>query len=325
MSRMLFVLCAFASFLALPARADPQAWKQEGWTKTDFSRTRIKWEEILSGGPAKDGIPSIDKPLFKLVADEHQLAPNEPVIGVEIAGDARAYPLRILIWHEIVNDTVAGMPIAVTFCPLCNTGMIFDRRTGGKTLSFGVSGLLRNSDMIMYDRETLSWWQQALGEGIVGHHAGDRLIQQVAWMESWEAFRAAHPEGLVMDEPDWRRAYGQNPYVSYDSSITPFLYDGAPPPHGIAPLARVLRVGNRAWPLERLRRAGTLTEAGLTITWAEGQASALDSAASVRGARWVTFACATAPDAMWCMTSPSPLPFTPSSPKANGCWETEWF
>ena len=277
MTRAVLLALAFAAF-ATEASADAARFARE-WPQTDFAKTTIDLAEVISGGPPKDGILALSDPAFIAAAAETRLAPREPVLTYAPEGaTARAYPIRYLIWHEIVNDTVAGMPIAVTFCPLCNTGMIFDRRTGGKTLSFGVSGLLRNSDMIMYDRETLSWWQQALGEGIVGHHAGDRLIQQVAWMESWEAFRAAHPEGLVMDEPDWRRAYGQNPYVSYDSSITPFLYDGAPPPHGIAPLARVLRVGNRAWPLERLRRAGTLTEAGLTITWAEGQASALDSA-----------------------------------------------
>ena len=254
------------------------------WPQTDFGRVTVDLAEVISGGPPKDGIPALSDPTFIPVATETRLQPREPVLtyapeSPQFRGvPARAYPIRYLMWHEIVNDVVAGVPIAVTFCPLCNTGMIFDRRLGGQTLSFGVSGLLRDSNMIMYDRETESWWQQAVGKGIVGRHAGDRLTQQIAWMESWEAFRTAHPDGLVMDEPDWRRSYGQNPYVSYDSSIRPFLYDGAPPPHGIDPLARVLRVGNRVWPLDRLRQAGTLREAGLTITWTEGQASALDSA-----------------------------------------------
>jgi len=249
------------------------------WPQTDFGRVTVDLAEVMSGGPPKDGIPALSDPTFIPAAKETRLEPREPVMTYAPEGlPARAYPIRYLMWHEIVNDVVSGQPIAVTFCPLCNSGMIFDRRLGGQTLSFGVSGLLRNSDMIMYDRETESWWQQAVGEGIVGRHAGKKLTQKVAWMESWEAFRAAHPDGLVMDEPDWQRSYGQNPYVSYDSSIRPFLYEGENPPHGIAPLARVLRVGDRAWPLDRLRQAGTLREAGLTIIWTEGQASALDSA-----------------------------------------------
>nr|WP_240794147.1 DUF3179 domain-containing protein [Pseudorhodobacter turbinis] len=249
------------------------------WPNTDFSRSTIQMDEVMSGGPPKDGIPALSDPGFRPAAQETRLAPREPVITFAPDGaTARAYPVRYLMWHEIVNDTVEGQPIAVTFCPLCNTGIVFSRRLNGKTLSFGVSGLLRNSDMVMYDRESESWWQQATGLGIVGYYAGQELTQLPAWMESWESFRAAHPDGQVMDEPNWRRAYGQNPYVSYDSSIQPFLYDGAPPPHGIAPLARVIRVGNRAWPMERVRAAGSLTEAGVTITWQKGQASALDSA-----------------------------------------------
>ncbi len=268
------------SLVVFAAQATADATRFAGdLPDTDFAKATIDLAEVISGGPPKDGIPALSDPTFIPAATETRLELREPVLTYAPDGlPARAYPIRYLMWHEIVNDTVAGQPIAVTFCPLCNTGMIFDRRLGGQTLSFGVSGLLRDSNMIMYDRETESWWQQALGEGIVGRHAGDRLTQQIAWMESWEAFRAAHPDGLVMDEPDWRRAYGQNPYVSYDSSIRPFLYGGENPPHGIDPLARVLRVGNRVWPLDRLRQAGTLREAGLTITWTAGQASALDSA-----------------------------------------------
>jgi hypothetical protein len=127
----------------------------------------------------------------------------------------------------------------------------------------------------MYDRQTESWWQQALGQGIVGIHAGRRLKQLPALMESWSAFRTAHPDGLVMAEPDWSRAYGSNPYVGYDTA-RPFLYAGEDPPHGIPPLERVVRVGNRAWPLSRLAAAGEIREAGLILSWTEGQASALD-------------------------------------------------
>jgi hypothetical protein len=131
--------------------------------------------------------------------------------------------------------------------------------------------------MIMYDRETESWWQQATAEAIIGAQMGAKLTQLPEWMESWAEFRDRNPDGLVMEEPDWRRAYGQNPYVGYDSSARPFLYQGEDPPHGIHPLARVVRVGNRAWPLERLRALGEVREEGLVLRWVAGQASALDT------------------------------------------------
>lgn len=288
MSRMLFVLCAFASFLALPARADPQAWKQEGWTKTDFSRTRIKWEEILSGGPAKDGIPSIDKPLFKLVADEHQLAPNEPVIGVEIAGDARAYPLRILIWHEIVNDTVGNLPVAVTYCPLCNSGIVFDRRVASQVLDFGTTGKLRNSDLVMYDRQTETWWQQFTGEALVGSLLGTDLKMIPAHLEPFSEFRARHPGGRVLVPNDPRsRRYGSNPYSGYDTSKVPFLYRGDMP-KGIEPMARVIVVRRESVEpvivtLALVRQKKHLSIGSITLTWREGQASAIDAPEIAKG------------------------------------------
>jgi len=275
--RLTILAAALGAVLAMPAMADPDRWRH-AWPNTDFSRTSVAFSEIMSGGPPRDGIPALTDPGFIPVAEETRLDPTEPVIAVEL-GDAtpRAYPLRYLTWHEIVNDEVAGTPIAVTFCPLCNSAITFDRRVGGAVLNFGVSGLLRNSDMVMFDRETESWWQQAIGQGIVGHHMGTELDILPTWMESWQAFRARNPQGLVMDEPGHRRPYGSNPYVGYDSAPRPFLYSGEMPPHGIAPLLRVVRVGDRAWPLTRLAEAGEITEEGVTLTWAEGQASALDT------------------------------------------------
>jgi hypothetical protein len=213
------------------------------------------------------------------VADKLDLLRREPVITLEIEGEVpRAYPIRYLTWHEIVNDVVGGIPVAVTFCPLCNSGITFDRRIAQGTLSFGVSGKLRNSDMIMYDRETESWWQQAIGEAIVGDLTGTELQTLPSWMESWDAFAARNPNGLVMEQPAFRREYGANPYVRYDSSHRPFLYSGEMPPHQIPPLARVVRVGDQAWPLTRLSEEGSITENGITFCWNEGQASALDDA-----------------------------------------------
>lgn len=263
--------------LAGGALANPAQWARE-WPQTDFTRTTVDFAEIMSGGPPKDGIPAIWEPAHIPVAQETRLDDREPVLTYEHEGATpRAYPVRYLMWHEIVNDVVAGLPIAVTYCPLCNSAMVFDARVEGVRHTFGVSGKLRHSDMIMYDRETQSWWQQALGEGVVGHHAGAQLVQLPGWMESWGEFRSRNPGGLVMDEPEWRRAYGQNPYVGYDTSARPFLYQGEHPPHGISPLARVVRVENRAWTFERLRTDGEIREAGVVLSWTTGQASALDS------------------------------------------------
>ena len=264
---------------AAAAAAGPERWRGE-WPATDFSVSAVAdWGEIISGGPPKDGIPALSGPRFAPAAQETRLSDREPVITVDIGdGTPRAYPIRYLIWHEIVNDEVGGVPVAVTYCPLCNSAMVFDRRVDGTALEFGVSGKLRHSDMIMYDRQTESWWQQAVGVGIVGRHTGAELVQLPSWMESWGEFRRRSPQGLVMDQPALPRQYGRNPYAGYDSSARPFLFRGELPPNGVAPLMRVVRVGDRAWTLERLRREEQIAEAGVTISWRPGQASALDTA-----------------------------------------------
>ncbi|MDP5215727.1 DUF3179 domain-containing protein [Ruegeria sp. 2205SS24-7] len=281
MRSFILILLLFAAGAAL---ANPERWRSE-WPDTDFSRSSVaNWAEIQSGGPPKDGIPALSNPSFLRAFDETRLGRREPVITVEIDGaEPRTYPIRYLIWHEIVNDSIGGIPIAVTYCPLCNSGMTFDRRTAAGTLSFGVSGKLRHSDMVMYDRETQSWWQQAIGEAIVGDLTGTTLTALPAWMESWEEFRTRNPDGLVMNEPAHRRDYGRNPYRGYDSSARPFLYSGENPPHGIHPLARVIRVGNSAWPLERLRAEREIAENGVTLIWRAGQASALDKTRIAKG------------------------------------------
>ena len=280
----LIAAAALSIALAGAAPASPQFWQYE-WPNTDFTMTNVdNWGEILSGGPPKDGIPAINDPQFIRVGQERKIEDREPVITVEIDGqEPRAYPIRYLTWHEIVNDEIGGVPVAVTFCPLCNSGITFDRRVNGQLRTFGVSGKLRNSDMVMFDRETESWWQQAVGEGIVGEHTGDTLTQLPSWMESWAEYQARNPEGLVMAEPGYARTYGRNPYVSYDSSRRPFLYNGEMPPHGILPLARVVRVGDQAWPVSRLADEGEVSESGLVISWNAGQASALDSARIGKG------------------------------------------
>jgi hypothetical protein len=264
-----------------PAKADPATWKQEGWSKTDFSKSRIGWQEVLSGGPPKDGIPSIDKPTFKPAAEDRELAASEPVIGLEIMGDARADPLRILIWHEIVNDVVGGMPVTVTYCPLCNSAVVFDRRVPPHVLDFGTTGKLRNSDLVMYDRQTESWWQQFTGEAIVGALTGTELKLVPARLESFAQFKTRHPGGkvLVPNTPGLRD-YGRNPYVGYDMAAAPFMYRGDYP-KDVEAMARVVVVRPAAGKvgavtLEHLRKRGQLVLGDVELAWQPGQSTALD-------------------------------------------------
>lgn len=268
-------LLATAS-LAAASQTPPRPWTW-AWPVTDFSEAAVDFSEIRSGGPPKDGIPSIDAPVFVSVAEEKDLDPREPVIGLSVNGEARAYPLRILTWHEIVNDEIAGIPVAVTYCPLCNAAIVFDRRVDGQVLEFGTTGKLRKSDLVMYDRQTESWWQQFLGEAIVGEKTGTRLTMLPSRLESWARFKERHPEGqvLVPNDPDMRR-YGDSPYIRYDSTSQPFLYDGSLP-QGIEPMAYVVAVGEEAWTLALLRKEETIERDGLRLSWSAGKASALDS------------------------------------------------
>ena len=272
------VLALVLSLIASGVWASPEFWRNE-WPNTDFENSSVeKWVEIMSGGPPKDGIPALNNPSFIPTTAEAELSAREPVITLEINGEIpRAYPIRFLIWHEIVNDVVGGIPVAVTFCPLCNSGITFDRRVDGDVLTFGVSGKLRNSDMIMFDRETESWWQQAIGEAIVGDLNGTELQTLPSWMESWSEFETRNPDGMVMAEPDFSRNYGANPYVQYDSTNRPFLFSGEMPPHNIPALARVVRVGDAAWPMTRIAVAGEIAENDVVLSWSAGQSSALDS------------------------------------------------
>ena len=276
-----FALCFVLS--SGPAMADPSFWVHE-WPETDFTQTTLDgWSEVLSGGPGKDGIPALSDPEMLPVA-EVDLPGAEPVLTVALDGHpARAYPLRYMTWHEIVNDRIGGQPVTATFCPLCNSAIAFDGRLDGRVLTFGVTGKLRHSDMVMYDHQTESWWQQAIGEGIVGEMTGKELVQLPSRLEGFAQFKSAYPDGLVMAEPRHARPYGRNPYQGYDSSARPFLYAGDLPDNGVPPLARVVRVGDRAWPLSRLAEVGRIEEAGVVLSWRAGQASALDAVEMAQG------------------------------------------
>ena len=257
---------------------------------TNWNRHLVDYDEILSGGPPRDGIPSIDDPQF-IPFDEAAvwLADNEPVIALQINGDARAYPLQVLTWHEITNDTVGDVPVVVTFCPLCNSALVFDRRVGDQTFEFGVSGLLRNSDLIMYDRTTETLWQQFTGEAIIGDLVGEQLAFVPSGLVSFAEFREAYPEGVVQSrDTGFSRNYGQNPYAGYDSiGQNPFLFTGDI--DGRLPaMARVVTVNlpkanvTVAYPLSVLSEAGVINDnqggQDLVVFHTEGTSSALGAA-----------------------------------------------
>lgn len=270
----------------LAADESPPSGAEREFT-TDFSKHAVPFEEILSGGPPKDGIPAIDSPKFTSVKEaDAWLKSAEPVILFEIEHDARAYPMQILMWHEIANDVVGGIPVVVTFCPLCNTAVAFDRRLEEKILDFGTSGRLRNSNLIMYDRQTETWWQQATGEGIIGHLTGKHLKLLPAMIVSWEEFRTAYPQGKVLSRDTGHvRDYGRNPYFGYDNiHKSPFLYRGKTDGR-LLPMTRVVTVelnGDAvAYPYEVLEQQhvvnDTVGRSSIVVFWKAGTASALDA------------------------------------------------
>lgn len=275
---------------------DSAHWPTDDWPHTDFSKTIISPSGVMAGGPARDGIPSIDHPRF-FPADAEFLSPKgafalealEPVIRVEINGDARAYPLRILLWHEIVNDVVGGVPVVVTYCPLCNAALVFERQVNGQILDFGTSGLLRHSDLVMYDRTSQSWWQQFTGEAIVGEMVGQELTPVASRLEAFQLFKATFPTGKVLVPNDLTaRTYERTPYARYDAETgRPFLFSGVLPPD-IPAMARVISVEDEngdvlAWSLALLRRQKEIRHGSMVLRWVEGQRSVLDRELVVLG------------------------------------------
>ncbi|MCJ7659515.1 MAG: DUF3179 domain-containing protein [Anaerolineales bacterium] len=266
----------------------------DGQFTTDFSRHTVLYSDILSGGPPKDGIPAIDNPTFTSVqvADEY-LEDLEPVVFLQIGEDARAYPLQVLTWHEIVNDVVDGKPVAVTFCPLCNTAIAFDSTFDGQQLDFGTTGRLRFSNLIMYDRQTETWWQQATGEAIAGEYAGQQLTFLPASIIGWGEFKENFPEGQVLSrETGFNRDYGRNPYAGYDNiNNSPFLFRGPQTPGVLPAMARVLTIDLEseavAYPYELLQAQGavndTLSGSEIVVLWQPGTASALDASRIAEG------------------------------------------
>jgi hypothetical protein len=264
-------------------------WDQDGCEPA----TSIDLDRLLAGGPPPDGIPPIDDPVYESIDDAAEwLEEDSPVMVVDVDGDVRAYPLAILTWHEIVNDTVGGVPLVITYCPLCNSALVFERSVdgpdGAELLDFGTSGRLYQSNLVMYDRQHLNLWTQFEGEGIIGERfLGTELTRVPAWLFGFGEFRELHPEAQVLSrDTGHNRDYGRNPYTGYDQEgRAPFLFDGELDERFSA-MARLVGLADGddavAVLLDRLaeERVVTVPVGGrdLAVLWAPGQASALDTA-----------------------------------------------
>jgi hypothetical protein len=232
----------------------------------DLRDSVVPAQEIHPGGPARDGIPAIDHPRFVDSDGAHTLMPEDPVLGLVRAGQARAYPVAIMNWHEIVNDRIGAESIAVTYCPLCGTGVAFRSRAAGRDLTFGVSGLLYNSDVLLYDRETGSLWSQLRREAVSGPLAGETLTLLPLVHTTWSAWKKVHPDTLVLSaDTGFPRDYGRDPYAGYaDSQDLHFPVSAESPRYH--PKERVLGLeidGKfKAYPFTELARvrAGELTD-----------------------------------------------------------------
>ena len=266
-----------AAVVAQLDNAQIERWIAEGWL-TDFTRVGIDLGEILDD-VGRDRIPPINDPAFVSAEAQVDLPDREPVIALVINGDARAYPLRIMLWHEIVNDLVGGLPVMVTYCPLCNSAVVMSRTVDGQVLDFGNTGKLRFFDMVMYDLQTETWWQQFSARALVGALAETKLELIPSRLMSWGEFRADYPNGQVLVPNDeGMRPYWMNPYLGYDTSLAP-RFDGQLPT-GMRAMERVVLIRTDppiALTLALIEQEGVIEENGVIIRWKPGQASALDA------------------------------------------------
>lgn len=256
------------SMLVKPGFALAQQEKQyldagKGQPPFDITHHSVPIEEILSGGPPKDGIPALNNPKFVSASDGDKfLKKNDKVLAVEYNGIAKAYPIRILNWHEVVNDNFNGKPVVVTWCPLCLSGIVYDPEDRGSKLTFGVSGKIYKSNLLMYDRETGSLWSQMLQRAITGPLMGAVLAMLPAEHSTWEHWRMEHPNTLVLSlDTGFKRDYGLDPYREYVEDGRPtFLSsrDSKMPSHEIGPMEPVLGLSiggiQKAYPFSLLKK-----------------------------------------------------------------------
>lgn len=271
MSKILIMIVAVAvvAFLGLSAMRQIAGKRinlpAEGSREASTLKHSIPLDEIVDGGPGKDGIPSIDRPKFiTLTEAQKQLKPQGLGLIVSLDGEHRFYPYQILVWHELVNDTIGEQPILVSFCPLCGSGLVFDRRVNGETIEFGVSGKLHNSDLLMYDRKTDSLWQQILGEAVVGPLTGTKLVQIEANVTPLDVFAQKFPRGTVLSrDTGFDRNYDRTPYGNYDENREIFFPVSATDER-LHPKARVLGIETagkfKAYPEDRLKKQRTISD-----------------------------------------------------------------
>ncbi|BDZ64542.1 DUF3179 domain-containing protein [Agromyces mangrovi Wang et al. 2018] len=259
-----------------------------------FPEPLIDVDDILSGGPPPDGIPAIDDPMFDRASEVDWLEPTEAVLSLTVGGETRGYPIQIMTWHEIVNDVVGGVPVAVTYCPLCNSGVAFEREVDGRELTFGTSGLLYADNLVMYDRQTESLWPQLTGIASVGALTGTELTAIPMGAVGWADFLEAEPDALVLNrDTGHSRSYGTNPYIGYDDPSTLPIFP-LPEPTDARLTAKTRVVGIDvdgevvAITRDRLARDGVtaLVVGGddLVVFHAAGQASSLDAPGVADGA-----------------------------------------
>ena len=231
-----------------------------GLTAWDFSEHSIPLGQILSGGPSKDGIPAIDQPQF-ITADKASrtfLKDGDRIIALVVSGKKKAYPIKILNWHEVVNDSIGGRHVVVTFCPLCGTGMVFDANAAGRQLNFGVSGLLYQSDVLLYDRQTESLWSQIKQEAVTGKLIGTRLELLPSTQTTWGAWKKQHPDTFVLSTQTGKvRDYERDPYEGYYTSRD-IIFSVGKLNHRFHPKEQVLGVElegfAKAYPFSQLAR-----------------------------------------------------------------------
>jgi hypothetical protein len=245
------------------------------------------------GGPPPDGIPAIDEPTFQPADTVDWLSRDEPLLSLTVSGETRGYPLQVMTWHEIVNDTVGGAPVAVTYCPLCNSGVAFERAVDGRVLSFGTSGMLYADNLVMYDRQTESLWPQLTGQAAVGVLTGTSLTAIPMGIVAWEDFREANPDALVLSrDTGFDRPYGRNPYVGYDDPEGGLLFGLPADTDDRLPVKeRVigLRDGDDSVAVVRDSTAAaspaeiTVGDRALVLWHKTGQRSALDTATITEG------------------------------------------
>ncbi len=195
---------------------------------TDWTKSTIDLSELILGTGAsepRDAVPPIDNPVYESPEDASDwLVDREPGVLMLVNGDVRFFPLSILNRHEIVNDEIGGVPVSVTFCPLCNSAVAFDRHVDGDVVRFGVSGFLRNNDLVMWDDVTVSLWQQATGEAIVGAQAGSQISSLPTSIVSFGDFRTAFPDGLSLSrDTGFDLTYGKNPYEGLSGRFAPLI------------------------------------------------------------------------------------------------------